>query len=150
MYKYGIKCEKIVCDKLSIKKYFSGIKLVPGSGKSFNRKEDIVGDDLLIQVKSTKDLEFNLRELDFKKLQANSLKFKKYPVFIVYFSEVNLIKIFVPYETYIDNLKDYLNKNIYLEEFIITSNKKVKANYSRSKICIGGIDYFSLNENDFI
>ena len=150
MYRYGIKCEGIVCDRLSRKKYFSDVKLVPGSGKSFNKKEDIVSKYLLIQVKSTTDKEFTLKTIDFKKLNSNSYKSKKSPIFIVFFSESNSMKIFVPYLSYEEELKDYLNNNVYTEQFIITPGKKVKSDLLRYKYLIDGMEYFSLNENDFI
>ena len=88
-YRYGIKSERNLKELLSDRKLFSGLKMVPGSGNQFFAKEDLMGDDVLVQVKSTRSKTYRLNQLDFRKLENNAIRFDKIPVFVVRFTKYN-------------------------------------------------------------
>lgn len=109
-YAYGIKQENLLADQLQDKLLFSGVDTVTGSGNQFYVKEDLVGDKVLVQVKSTKAAVHTLKPLDFKKLEVNAMKADKIPVFIVNFSKYKKIIIFIS-DVWIESTVEYLHPN---------------------------------------
>lgn len=146
-YKYGIKNEANVCNQLQSKKLFSGLSLVPGSGSKFNKKEDLIGINTLIQVKSTRGKSYRLLPLDFKKLQANAAKRHKIPIFIVYFSGLNLMKILIPFKEFIST-GEFVNSSIY-SEYMHEGNCKIDSDVTRKSVKIDSESYVVLNKDDF-
>lgn len=110
-YAYGIRGENKVLSKVCNKSLFSGVDTVVGSGNQFYAKEDLHGDKVLAQVKTTKSSMFSLKPLDFKKLEANASRVDKIPVFVVNFSRYRVAVFFIP-DDYSESVQEYLENNI--------------------------------------
>lgn len=108
-YSYGTIQENKLSVKLNDKLLFHDVDTTVGSGNQFYVKEDLIGEKILAQVKSTKSAMYSLKPIDFKKLEVNAYKADKIPVFIVNFSKYNKQIFFIP-ESYIESLKDYLHE----------------------------------------
>jgi hypothetical protein len=106
-YSYGIIQENKLSVKLNDKLLFKGVETTAGSGNQFYVKEDLIGDKIIAQVKSTKSSVYPFKPIDFKKLEVHAYKADKIPVFIVNFSKYKK-QIFFIAETYRENIKEYL------------------------------------------
>lgn len=144
-YAYGIKQENKMLTRLEGKRLFAGIDTVTGSGNQFYAKEDLCGDLILAQVKSTKAAMFSLKPLDFKKLEANALKFDRIPVFIVNFSRQQFAMLFISSE-YTESISAYLEKDIPEQ---ILGLAKITTNSSRTFHTINGKLYRGYFLEDF-
>ena len=152
MYKFGIRGEEDVLFILKDSLLFSNIKLVPGSGNKTHKKEDIKGDNVLIQVKTTLSQSYRISLRDVLNLISNSQKVNLIPIFCVYFSNRKFLKIFVPLE-YLNSVISYLTLDYSKLELLLNDKyKKLKVicgDESRGIYANKDIELLGFNHYDF-
>lgn len=146
---YGLKSEKRVLELLEDKELFADLCLVPGSGCTFYAKEDLSGSDVLIQVKATKSSSYSIPAIELKKLKFNSLKSGKIPIFIVFFTKHNALKILIC-DTVMSYIEDYIFSDFSDIEWLHKSSKKLQWNDFYCTMEIDSIVYKVLGIEDFV
>lgn len=144
-YSYGTIQENKLSIKLNEKILFHGVDTTVGSGNQFYVKEDLIGEKVLAQVKSTKSSIHFLKPIDFKKLEVNAYKADKIPIFIINFSKYKKQVFLIP-ENSIDSIKEYLHET---PEHIIGLAKIWFSTAHRTYHMINNIKYLGYFFEDF-